>query len=349
MMTDKNVTRFPAEWEEHDCVLLAWPHEESDWNYMLDEVRDCYTEIIKAICEDERVLLLVPPRLDVARLVAERGFDPERVKLLPVTTNDTWARDFGPLTIERDGHKELLDFKFNGWGLKFAACHDNLINRTLDAAGAFSSPLVNRLNFVLEGGSVESDGNGTLMTTSECLMSPNRNGQCSREDIEDFLKMQFGVKQVLWIDHGGIAGDDTDSHVDTLARLAPNDTIIYVGPKDDGDTGNLAMMREDIKRFRTLDGLPYNLVELPMPDDIVEDGEILPATYANFLITPRSILLPVYNQPRKDTLAAQLLKIAFPGHEVKPIDCRALIKQHGSLHCVTMQMPTGTVKPFNKF
>ena len=352
MMNDNIDIRFPAEWENHDCVLLAWPHEETDWDYMLDEVRDCYTAIIKAISGRERVLLIVPPGTDGDTLVAERQFDPRHVKPYPLPTNDTWARDFGPLTIERDGCRTLVDFKFNGWGLKFAADRDNLVTSRLDRGNAFGAECINRLNFVLEGGSVESDGNGTLLTTAECLLSPNRNGQCSREDIEDFMKMQFGLRQVLWIEHGYLAGDDTDSHVDTLARLAPDDTILYVGCNDPDDEHfeALSQMKEDIAAFRTIDGRPYNMIELPLPDPVWdEDGNRLPATYANFLITPSAILLPVYDQPRKDLQAQQIMKIAFPDHDIVPIDCRALIKQHGSLHCVTMQMPVGTVKPFDQF
>lgn len=342
--------RLPAEWEKHDCVMLAWPHEHTDWNYMLDEARDCFARIINAIAREECVLLVGPA--DLCRPSVESyGFPAHRVKFLDIPTNDTWARDFGGITVEVNGSLHILDFKFNGWGLKFAANHDNLVNRRVAALATSGKPvykacLENRLNFVLEGGSIESDGNGTLLTTSECLLSPNRNGEFTREQVSSYLREAFGVERVLWLDHGALAGDDTDSHIDTLARLAPHDTIFYVGCGEEGDRNNdsLAKMREQLMTLRTLAGLPYNLVELPLPDPIYdEDGLQLPATYANFLITPRSVLLPVYNQPKKDFLAQQIMKIAFPTYDIIPIDCRALIRQHGSLHCVTMQFPVGAI------
>ncbi len=341
--------RLPAEWEHHDCVMLAWPHELTDWCYMLKEARDCFARIIHAIAQEECVLLVGPAGLCLPS-VREYAFPADRVKFIDIPTNDTWARDFGGITVESNGSLSILDFKFNGWGLKFASNHDNRINRAVaNLSGTdkvFEAPLENRLNFVLEGGSIESDGCGTLLTTSECLMSPNRNGEFDREQLTSYLSEAFGVNRVLWLDHGALSGDDTDSHIDTLARLAPHDTILYVGAGDDDDpnTPSLLRMREQLSSLRTESGLPYNLVELPSPDPIYdEDGMQLPATYANFLITPNRILLPVYAQSQKDFLAEQILKIAFPDHEVVPVDCRALIQQHGSLHCVTMQFPVGAI------
>lgn len=339
-----SLRRFPAEWERHDCVLLAWPHEETDWSYMLDEARACISQIVKAVSAGECVMLVGPADLCLPS-VREQGFDPKRVKFVDVPTNDTWARDFGALTVEVDGSLRLLDFKFNGWGLKFAANKDNLITSRLAAREMFSADVENRLNFALEGGSVESDGEGTLLTTAECLLAPNRNGEWGKPQISEYLAKTFGFTHQLWLHHGALLGDDTDSHIDTLARLAPGDVILYCGPgePDGPNYTGLTMMREELMTLRTPSGQPYNLIELPLPDTIEIDGEVLPATYANFLITPESILLPVYGQPQKDFLASQIMKIAFPDHEVIGIDCRPLIRQHGSLHCVTMQFPAGTV------
>jgi len=336
--------RLPAEWEFHDCVLLAWPHEETDWSYMLDDARDSIASIVKSIAEEECVMLAGPAALCLPS-VRERGFDPRRVKFVDVDTNDTWARDFGPLTVEVNGSLRLLDFKFNGWGLKFAADKDNLVTSALVARGEFSASLENRLNFVLEGGSVESDGAGTILTTAECLLSPNRNGQWDISRIRDYIAGAFGADNVIFLNNGSLLGDDTDSHVDTLARLAPGHTIVYCGPGQPGNPNydSLARMRDELADLRTSGGRPYNLVELPLPDTVEIDGEILPATYANFLITPTSILMPSYRQPQNDYLASQILRIVFPAHEVVPIDCLPLIRQHGSLHCVTMQFPVGTV------
>ncbi|WP_304467717.1 agmatine deiminase family protein [uncultured Muribaculum sp.] len=340
MMSDR-ATRLPAEWEPHGAVMLSWPHKDTDWAPVLDEAIDCFVEIAKAIAREE-TLIVVAPDVEEPRRVLDCEKLPNRILYLTVPTNDTWARDFGPITVERDGNPVICDFKFNGWGLKFPADKDNLITRAMCNTGLLRGRYSNELSFVLEGGSIESDGQGTLMTTSQCLLSPNRNGAMSRDEIEEYLKSRFGLDRVLWLDYGALEGDDTDSHIDTLARLAPNDTILYVGTDDvtDSHYDELNKMKLQLQSFVTASGQPYNLIELPLPDAVYdEEGNRLPATYANFLIINHSILMPVYRQPQKDELAAQIIKIAFPDHQVVKIDCSVLIKQHGSLHCVTMQVP----------
>ncbi|MCX4278585.1 MULTISPECIES: agmatine deiminase family protein [Muribaculum] len=340
MMSDR-ATRLPAEWEPHGAVMLSWPHKDTDWAPVLDEAIDCFVEIAKAIAREE-TLIVVAPDVEEPRRVLDCEKLPNRILYLTVPTNDTWARDFGPITVERDGNPVICDFKFNGWGLKFPADKDNLITRAMCNTGLLRGRYSNELSFVLEGGSIESDGQGTLMTTSQCLLSPNRNGAMSRDEIEEYLKSRFGLDRVLWLDYGALEGDDTDSHIDTLARLAPNDTILYVGTDDvtDSHYDELNKMKLQLQSFVTASGQPYNLIELPLPDAVYdEEGNRLPATYANFLIMNHSILMPVYRQPQKDELAAQIIKIAFPDHQVVKIDCSVLIKQHGSLHCVTMQVP----------
>ncbi len=340
MMSDR-ATRLPAEWEPHGAVMLSWPHKDTDWAPVLDEAIDCFVEIAKAIAREE-TLIVVAPDVEEPRRVLDCEKLPNRILYLTVPTNDTWARDFGPITVERDGNPVICDFKFNGWGLKFPADKDNLITRAMCNTGLLRGRYSNELSFVLEGGSIESDGQGTLMTTSLCLLSPNRNGAMSRDEIEEYLKSRFGLDRVLWLDYGALEGDDTDSHIDTLARLAPNDTILYVGTDDvtDSHYDELNKMKLQLQSFVTASGQPYNLIELPLPDAVYdEEGNRLPATYANFLIMNHSILMPVYRQPQKDELAAQIIKIAFPDHQVVKIDCSVLIKQHGSLHCVTMQVP----------
>ena len=212
--------RLPAEWENQGCVLLAWPHENTDWAYILPEARRCIADIVRSITEGGLCVALVGPSEFCLPSIAEQNFDPMRVKFFDIPTNDTWARDFGPVTVESEGRLLPLDFKFNGWGLKFAADKDNLITSRLDALGFFNSGIENRLNFVLEGGSIESDGEDTLLTTSECLLSPNRNGQWNRSQIAGYLRSAFGLNHILFLGHGALIGDDTDSHIDTLARLA---------------------------------------------------------------------------------------------------------------------------------
>lgn len=308
---------------------------------MLDEVTACFVKIAEAVVEVE-TLVVVAPDISLPKECLSH-LPQDRVLYLQVPTDDTWARDFGAIVTRRGDTPVICDFKFNGWGLKFRAAFDNLITRAMVDASLLRGDYANHLSFVLEGGSIESDGQGLMLTTSECLLSPNRNGGMSCDEISTYLTDAFGLRKILWLDHGFLAGDDTDSHIDTLARLAPGDTILYVGPPDDTDDIHyeaLVAMREQLRSFTTIAGQPFNLVELPFPDAVFDDdGERLPATYANFLIMPGVILLPSYNQPRKDLLAARILKIVFPDYKIRTIDCRPLIRQHGSLHCVTMQLP----------
>lgn len=334
--------RLPAEWEMGGGVILAWPHPETDWNYMLADVRACVVEMIRQISRWTRVVV-VAPGVEAAR--CEIGpTDPERVFFFEAPTNDTWTRDYGPLSVElSDGSFVALDFRFNGWGLKFAACHDNLVTGRMVSGGLIGAPAVNCQDFVLEGGGIESDGNGLLMTTAECQCSPNRNPVLDRNEIERRLLGYFGGHKLIWLNHGYLAGDDTDSHIDTLARFAPGNTIVFTGCDDPDDEhfSELQAMERELREARNLSGEPFNLIRLPLPDAVFdEDGQRLPATYANFLALPDVVLMPVYGQPRKDELARQMLQIAFT-QPVVAIDCSALIRQHGSLHCMTMQFPDG--------
>ena len=312
---------------------------------MLEEVQQCFINIAQEIAKRELLLIVTPEPEKVKQQIAAT-VNMNNVRFLQCATNDTWARDHGAITMIDTGTPSLLDFAFNGWGLKYASELDNQITRQAVEAGALNGQYVNRLDFILEGGSIESDGMGTLLTTSECLLSSNRNERLNQVEIEDYLKSVFHLQQVLWLDHGYLAGDDTDSHIDTLARFCSTDTIAYVKCEDKKDEhyGALHAMEEQLKTFRTLAGAPYRLLALPMADKIEEDGERLPATYANFLILNDAILYPTYNQPQNDKKAGEVLQQAFPGRQIVGIDCRALIKQHGSLHCVTMQYPTGVIK-----
>jgi len=313
--------RWPAEWEPQDAVLLAWPHENTDWSPVLQQAQVTFSNIIQAIERFQRVILVGPNAYN-----------------LP--TNDTWARDFGPITIEENGKPVLLDFTFNGWGGKFPADRDNAVNRSLHKQGAFGTTPLRSIDLILEGGSIESDGEGTLLTTAACLLNPNRNPQLSRDQIEQRLKEELGVHTILWLENGALAGDDTDAHIDTLARLCPDKTIVYVAC-DDPDDEHFEDLKAMELELMELQG--YRLLPLPWPSaKYDEEGQRLPATYANYLVINGAVLVPTYNDP-SDAAALDVVQKAFPGREIIGIDCSTLILQHGSLHCVTMQIPKGVL------
>lgn len=333
---------LPAEWHRQQMVQLTWPHEGTDWNYMLAEVEACFLEIAKAISKRERVLVVAPDTCAVGKQLEEAGARMQNITIFQCETNDTWARDHAFITLLGDNVPHYVDFCFNGWGRKFEASLDNAINGKLYDAGIVKGEYEDCTSLVLEGGSIESDGKGTILTTSQCLLAPHRNQPMERDDIEKCLKRMLHADRVLWLDYGNLIGDDTDGHVDTIARLAPNDTIVYMQctDKNDAQHDDLAEMERQISELRTAEGKPYRMLALPSPSPIHdEDGERLPATYANFLVINGAVLYPTYAQPENDAKAAEVLKEAFPSLEIVGIDCRALIKQHGSLHCVTMQYP----------
>jgi agmatine deiminase len=324
---------------------MAWPHADTDWAYMLVTVEDCFSRIVAAIARFEPVLLVVPGSAPMRERLATTGADLGRVQFAELPNNDTWARDFGPITVEVDGVPRLLDFGFNGWGLKFRANHDNRITARLQEQGWFGDCDRRTVGLIFEGGSIESDGAGTLLTTSECLLEANRNPHLSQSKIEAQLLELLGAERLLWLDHGALEGDDTDSHIDTLARLAPDDTIVYQGCQDAGDShyAELQVMARQLAGFRTATGAPYRLIELPWPRArFDEEGQRLPATYANYLVVNGAVLVPTYDDPA-DASALTAIARAFPDRQIVGVDCSALVEQHGSLHCVTMQLPAGVL------
>jgi len=348
MLLSKRNRSFAAEWDCQDGILIAWPHAGTDWAYMLDEVTACYVEIARAILDDDEQLIIVAPDADEIKTALGKDVDWQRIHIIELPTNDTWVRDYGPITIFHDGNTALADFTFNAWGMKFAADCDNLVTSRLAARGIFDIPVLNYRDIVLEGGSIETDGNGTVMTTSCCLTAPNRNDALTREQLEGTLLERLGCIKMLWLNHGELTGDDTDGHIDTLARFAPGGIILYTGCDDPNDEHfePLMKMEQDLKEFTDADGNHYHLIKLPLPDATFDEISRLPATYANFLIMNHQILVPVYGQPEKDIMACQLIGEAFPGRKVVGIDCNALVRQHGSLHCATMQLPKGSLKNY---
>lgn len=344
---------MPAEWAPQSAVMLTWPHKGTDWLDSLEDVEPVFESISKAILRFQHLVLSCEDSAKVNALTEalnawsqSQGF-PGRVVSATAPADDTWARDHGPLAVTSENKCRLLDFRFNAWGDKFPWEKDNALNHRLSDAGLFGDTPLEPVDFVLEGGSIESDGLGTILTTSECLLATSRNPGLDRTQIETRLRETLGAERVLWLNHGYLDGDDTDSHIDTLARFCAPDHICYVRCDDESDEHYAALraMEAELEQFRKADDSPYRLTALPWPTACYgEEGERLPATYANFLIINHAVLLPVYNVP-EDEEAIRIMSTIFPDREIIALDCRPLIYQHGSLHCVTMQLPEGIVKP----
>ena len=316
-----------AEWEPQSMVQLTWPHKDTDWAPMLPEITAVYEEMAREIAKREPLLIVAPEGFPIPK-----AFNVQRSTF---TSNDTWARDHGFISVEDNGNLILLDFCFNGWGEKFEAALDNAINRHLYEQGLVRGTYEDHLDFVLEGGSIESDGKGTVFTTTCCLMAPHRNQPLTQAQIEDRLKQYLGAERIVWINHGSLIGDDTDGHIDTLVRICPDDTLLYI--EADADHPDLLAMEGELRTLRTFDGRPYRLLRLPLPRPIYDGGDRLPATYANYLVINGAVLVPTYAQPDLDAEALRTIALAYPDREIVPIDCRPVIRQHGSLHCCTMQ------------
>lgn len=338
--------RLPAEWEPQSGILLTWPHANSDWKPILQRVEPVFVEICRHTSIREKVLLVCYDQTHQQAIRAQLELHKVNLKNIVFAlakSNDSWARDHGAITVSDSQQPLLLDFQFNAWGGKYPFQLDNAITSSIATQGVFKVK-IESVAFVLEGGSIESDGQGTLLTT-RCLLQESRNPGWNQQQIESELTKQLGLRRILWLYHGELAGDDTDAHIDTLARFVSPTQIAYVKCDNTSDEHfeNLQAMEQELKNFRDAYDNPYQLIPLPFPNSVVNSsGQRLPATYANFLIINDAVLLPVYNQ-QKDHEAIETLQYCFPGREIIPINCLPLIHQFGSLHCVTMQFPQGVL------
>jgi agmatine deiminase len=333
--------RMPAEWEKQRTVLLSFPHEDTDWHNEeceteLNEALTPFIRIAQAIAYKEAVYIICKEKKKISSMFCST----RNMTFIELPTNDTWIRDYGYISVKENNKTKLLDFKFDGWGAKFQANLDNSVNSALHKKGYLGITPLENIDFVLEGGSVESDGDGTILTTSACLCNANRNGGLSKSQVEERLQEYLGANRVLWLDHGYLAGDDTDSHIDTLARFVNKETIAYVkcDNKEDEHYEELKKMEEQLKSFKTKDAKPYKLVPLPMCEAKYNKEKLrLPATYANFLICNDALIYPTYND-KNDKKAGEIFKKLFSNKEIIPVNCLKLIEQGGSLHCSTMQI-----------
>jgi agmatine deiminase len=347
-MSDDCRTYLPAEWAPQSGVMLIWPHVRSDWAKTLQRVETVYVDLTDKIARFETVLIVcndAAHQAYIEKLLASIAIDPKRIRFVIAPSNDTWARDNGPLSVICSGEPQLLDFQYNGLGGKYESGLDNAISPTVFRTGVFGDTPMETINLVLEGGAVEVDGSGTLLATRSSVLSASRNGKMTQREIEQQLSHYLGVERFLWLGHGALSGDDTDSHIDTLARFCDRDTIAYCYSDNPEDTDHveLVAMREELAAFRSITGDPYRLVPLPMPAAKVDDdGKRLPATYANFLIINDAVLVPTYDDPADELAMAQLGE-CFPDRKVIGVNALPLIHQYGSLHCITMQFPEGVI------
>ena len=344
-MTDHSL-RLPAEWEPQSAVLIAWPHADTDWAERLADVETTYVALAAAVTRFQPLIIVVADnalRLRVQALLTSEGVDLSKIRLVELPYDDTWLRDSGPITLKSDdGAFQLTDFRFTGWGGKFGAEQDDALIAGLVHEGVFGKAAHKRIDWALEGGGIESDGVGTVLTTWRCLVQ--RHPEQSREEMSKILSDSLHARRVLWLDHGYLEGDDTDAHIDTLARFAPGDRIVYQACDDASDVHHqeLTRMGEELAALRTPDGRPYQLYPLPWARPILDEGRRLAASYANYLIVNGAVLVPAYGDTADDE-AARIIGEAHPGREIVQVPCRPLIWQNGSLHCITMQLPAGIV------
>lgn len=338
--------RLPAEWEPQAGVLLAWPHAETDWSDRLATVESTYVALVAAITRFEPALICVADAAVRARatgLLDAASVDLSRCRFVDIEYDDTWLRDSGPISLLGADSFVLDDFRFTGWGGKFNASRDDRLIGGLIARNLFVPTAQHRrIDWALEGGAIESDGDGTLLTTWRCLHQ--RHPEQSREQMNRIFADHLASERVLWLEHGYLQGDDTDAHIDTLARFAPDGVIVFQACDDPDDLhfDELGRMRDELAALRTRAGAPYTLLALPWARPILDDGRRLAASYANYLVIDDAVLVPAYGDPA-DGLAAEAIAAAHPGREVLQVPCRPLIWQNGSLHCVTMQLPRGVL------
>ena len=341
-MTDSSL-RLPAEWEPQAAVLIAWPHAGTDWADRLAQVEATYVALAAAVTRFQPLIIVVADadlHTHVETKLREAGADLARIRFVELPYDDTWLRDSGPITLRSENGFQLTDFRFTGWGGKFGAEQDDALIAGLVAAGVFGSATHRRVDWALEGGGIESDGDGTILTTWRCLNQ--RHPEQSRAEMDAILHDSLHAERVLWLDHGYLEGDDTDAHIDTLARFAPGDRIVYQACDDASDAhyAELQRMGEELAALRSAEGNPYALHPLPWARPILDEGRRLAASYANYLIVNGAVLVPAYGDAADDE-AARIIGEAHPGRTVVQVPCRALIWQNGSLHCITMQLPAG--------
>ncbi|HIF9960341.1 TPA: agmatine deiminase family protein [Campylobacter coli] len=309
------------EWNEQEYLMLSLPHEKSDWKPYLGEIIQAYKEFVRVASEFQKVLLIAPSKSDFVPFE-----NMANVEFFICDTNDTWIRDFGAIDILEDNRLKALDFTFNAWGNKFQSELDNEVNSKLFKE-KFKEKLT-KIDFILEGGSIDFNGEGVMLTSSNCLLNENRNSHLDKSQIEAKLKEIFGLKQIIWLENGFIKGDDTDHHIDTLARFIDKNTIAYSVCEDEEDEHYIPLQ----KMKKELEATGFNLIELPLPKPLYYEGRRLGATYANFVFVNDALIMPFYKD-KNDEIIRQRLAKALPERKIVGVDARVFLRQNGSLHC----------------
>lgn len=335
--------RFPAEWVKHEATWLTWPHKEESWPGKIDTIYAPYCQFIKAVAEGEKVRINVNDEETKAFAISklkEQDVDLSQIEFYFNPSNDAWCRDHGPAFLVNslaESKKVIVDWGYNAWGNKYPPFEQDDIIPTL-IADQLDIPVFNP-GIVMEGGSVEFNGAGTILTTTACLLNENRNPHLTKEQIEEYLKECYGAEQVLWLGDG-IVGDDTDGHIDDITRFVNEDTVLTVvesNPSDD----NYILLQENLaalKEMRLLNGKPLNIITLPMPSPVIHEGTRLPASYANFYISNASVVVPTFRD-ENDEKALEIIESVFPDRKVIGIDSTDIIWGLGSFHCLSQQEP----------
>ncbi|ANI88053.1 agmatine deiminase [Arachidicoccus ginsenosidimutans] len=333
---------FPAEFEKHSATWLSFPHKEESWPGKIDKVYPYYSEFVKLLSQSEKVCINVNDEAMKAFAVGhfeKAGVDLSQVEFFIHPTNDAWCRDHGPAFIinQKENKKAIVDWNYNAWGNKYPPYDLDDVIPTLIAKD-YNIPVFYP-GIVMEGGSVEFNGKGTLLTSTSCLLNPNRNPHLTQKEIEEYLVNYYGVEQILWVDEG-IVGDDTDGHIDDTIRFVNEDTVLTVVEKNKSDE-NFSLLQNNLKQLqqmRLLNGKQLNIVELPMPDAVIWENQRLPASYANFYIANKFIIVPTY-RCKQDDEALQIIQQYFPTRKVVGIDSTEIIWGLGSFHCLSQQEP----------
>ncbi|MCH8475901.1 MAG: agmatine deiminase family protein [Opitutales bacterium] len=333
---------FPAEWERQRGVWLSWPHHPDTWADCREEVLRDYAAFIASLSHFTKVFLNHPPGQEG---IIEATLTKARAKLTEISlfshlTDDAWCRDHGPIFLKNlsTGEIAITDWEFNAWGGKFPSSHDNLIPSKIASATGYRHY---RMPYILEGGSIDTDGQGTLLTTRSCLLNPNRNQGLAPDEIESVLRRGLGIRNIWWLEEG-LEGDDTDGHIDDITRFAPDGIILTAWEEDPQDPNHQALANNyrQLENWVQKDPRPREIVRLPMPARLDYQGQRLPASYANFLVVNGAVLMPSFAQPEKDQAAEKILQKSFPNRQIVPVDSRIFVRESGALHCLSQQEPS---------